>query len=179
MGDVAPELVPALMLEAAPFEYVAALGDRPAIGFANLGAGGAGIRSVAQINNPAGSGVLCIIERIDFVANAGAADLVIRTADTNFSGVSSSSAFLRDLRLSGKPACTLFGDNTHAQAGGNVIGVINHLNPRLEAGPSAGLWVINPGNTLTFDGGADNQAFELTMFWREKQADASELNLTG
>lgn len=176
MGDVAPELIAAIVLETSPFEYTAALGDRPCVGFANVQAG-AGLRSVIGLVNPANSGVLAIIERIDFVSNAGAADLVIRQNDGNFAGINPN-ANLRDQRIAGSPVCAVESDVLHV-VGGQVRAVINHLNPRLEATAQAGLWLLSPGTNIVMEPGADNQALEVSIWWREKQVDASELSLTG
>jgi len=173
VNDALGELFPTIDVESLNAELGLLSGWRLGFGSTDQLAS-AGNTNHSQLFNPAGSGSLVVLERVDFrtpasavvryaLATAGLTNFTANVAlrDTREGVTVAPLAQLRDVQQPGGVA--LFGSIV-LQAG--VTFTIEDKN---------GLFVLAPGTGLTFATTIQNINFTVNYLWRERVAEASEL----
>lgn len=171
-GPVAPEisdeLRAGLTLENDRFEFRWLGGTYSYSSFSSVAAGGAGFVSMVALLNPAGSGQLAVIERIRASAQA---DVTFTLEATVTSTMAPQTQIIqRDLRQFGQlSSCTLWSRNGVAGLGGHGYRFL----------PSDGdlplEYLLPPGFALVIQAATSNSLIEVSLGWRERLAESSEL----
>lgn len=138
--------------------------ERPCSGFV-ASSPAAGQVARAELTNPTGSGVFCIVEdliaRTDAAFNVNIIDVnkVVAGAITNTAGIE-----YRDTRIAGTPVCAF-----------RISSVAFALSARWQIMVGAPLnrpialpYVLEPGNALRFQGGTIDVPVQVGLRWRER-----------
>jgi len=139
--------------------------ERLAAGRINQGAVAAEFAH-AQIFNPAGSGVLVVVEQIWGGANTANVAQVSRF-DTVLAGTAGDPDHkgFRDTRVSGSPVATINSDSD-----GSQLGVIILFSPEVIATETTFLdfpFILAPGTGLMWGSGTVNVSLQFTAIWKE------------
>ncbi len=174
VNDVITELLPTLDVESVPGELLALMGTRIAIGHTKRG-GVAAVFNQSQLFNPAGSGKLITLTRVDLQSGT-AQDIfygLVTTALATDTGV----ARFRDGRFGviAQPiGQTRFGT---AGAVSPAVGIITTSStPDQFLEDENGVFVLPPGFGAQFTCEDANTALTVGYVWRERQAEPSEFN---
>lgn len=171
--EVLPEVFPVLELEDTTPELLILSGWRLAWQQISQDAV-VGQTSKVQLANPAGSGILAAVThlsiRVDTIAN-----VQMEVSDTLLVSAAIRGLF-RDGRLGGNRAttCQLRSDPNIPTGGGLRLFINNDLE--FEVTDDNGLCVLSPGTALDVGTVNDNILISVNFFWRERQAQESELN---
>ena len=173
--EVLAELFPVLDMENAPLELMVLSGWRKAFIFVSRTAA-VGELVAANLFNPADSGQVAVVERIEWMV-AGTADNVDITILQNTLTGGQTKGLFRDSRLGGDRLSTLFA-TTESNVGTaatfrrfSAANVVNNLDER------DGLFVLSPGNAVQVGYSSVTAGFlGVAFFWRERTAEQSELN---
>jgi hypothetical protein len=180
VDSVAPEIQLSFGLESLPPELQVIFGIRPWIGQAQVAAGGAGFRSIAQLFNPVGSGVVSVLRRIHALHTVAAAQVFEIRRDDTARGTDSGNLISRDTRTSVRNSTTqLRTINTAALPGGTtILGLeqieTNQGNLLLEDVDI----IIAPGVGIIIAPSVDNNALNCTVYGYERAARPEELALS-
>jgi hypothetical protein len=173
LEGLAPELIPILLLEgpAADPRYASLAEDRMAAGFSFLAAS-AGNFGVSKIANPAGSGILILLELVSVQLSAGNADIFTTSlGEAGFSAPLTTVGF-RDARVRGAaPAAHLVNQNNVSQTGGRFYRIPGPTVGREVALP----FVIPPGFEVGICNDTVNASSNHSYAWRERALEAGEL----
>ena len=176
VSEVISELFPMIDVENVPGELLALMGTRLCFGGTDVAAS-AGNISRGQLFNAAGSGVIATITRVDFSTN---------TASTFHFGINETElvtdpndAQFRDTRfdLSSRPVGRIQNQNNNA--------TLAPINGRIRAAANTnitlqdpnGIAVLLPGDGWNVSPNVVNAPLFFNIFWRERAAEQSELNL--
>lgn len=174
VGDALSELFPTIDVESLLMELMFLSGTKHGFGSTAL-ASSAGNNNHHQLFNPAESGNIVILTRVTFhstvaqqinyvTANIALTDDVsnLRVRDTRDGILAQPVAELRTVQIAGSLPTV------------GALFVINNVNSILEK--NNGLFVLAPGTGITFATTTQNTTNTLTWFWRERVAQAAELN---
>lgn len=172
--ELAQELVAALILENDRAEYGHLADEEIASADLTIAAGGAGNRSQIGVGNPAGSGILVVVEAITNVFQNGAAGpLTVRGMAMSVAHTDTKGTF-RDSRkrsfTSGVTGANVISKN-NAGVSGNALFRITQLTTIYSRN---GLLVISPGFGVWLDTGTDNQSLDASIHWRERALEQAE-----
>ena len=174
VNDVLTELFPMIDVENVPGELLALMGTR-------LGFGGSTVAGVVaeipkiQIFNPAGSEMLITVTRV--IASVGSTTTIEMDTTVGLIGDTVSSRKFRDLRFG--VANTTTADIRFLSDAGGIPGTFTarvSSNSPLQISDRNGVCVLSPGSGLTVASTGTNVDLAVTFFWRERLAEASELN---
>jgi len=174
VNDSLNELFPFIDVESLSLELQYLATWRPAFA-SHSHAASVGNFGLTQIFNPADSGMLLVVTRID---SRIAADAILRfvladTPITTFGIVGQ----LRDTRtgIDDRPVGQV---RFATQAGGltfeGQVFLLANVNHTFE--DAKGLFVLRPGTGVTFAASVNNTATMHNFFWKERVAEAAELN---
>lgn len=148
--------------------------------FANQGAGGVGTFSTFQLLNPAGSGILCVVEKLLFntALNAESVSVQMDHGPTALGTVvvvqrldrrtvKSSGALVRTATPGAAQA------NAVTVAGYNVVAAIPQYEVILTDDQEL---TVLPGSALIVFSGAANIALQVSVWWRERPLEDSEVS---
>jgi len=177
VSEVISELFPMFDVENMPGELLRLAGTRLCMGGGTLAAVAAQA-GTAVLENPANSGVLATIERVDFGAGG---NLTLRwgvQAGFRATAVAIGTEDFRDTRdvAPNFPVCNVRQINEVALANGtNQTRLLNNAHWINEA-PN-GVAVLAPGTSFEIGSGNNNVGIFYGFTWRERVAEQSELNL--
>jgi len=177
VSEVISELVPVFDVENMPGELLRLAGTRLCIGGGTLAAV-AGQAGTAVLENPAGSGVLATLERVDYAASPGT---IVRWGVQNgfrATAVAIGTEDFRDTRdvAPAFPVCNVRQITEAALPNGtNQTLSNNSVNFTLQ--PPNGVCVLAPGTSFEIGSGTNASAIFYGFSWRERVAEQSELNL--
>ena len=168
------DLFPMLDVENLPAELYRLGGTRLCFGGGQLAAS-AGVAPRAMVFNPAGSGMLVTVTRVDVSSNV---TLQLRWGVTNADlGAASGSERFRDTREFTPDLPTA---EVHAVASVTLAGatsrsfVLSNTNFTLE--PRNAIAVLAPGTGFEIGVQGINRLLNFSFYWRERTAEQSELN---
>ena len=167
---MASEVFPVLVMGNDRPEWQFLSGDRLASGF-HSDAAIAAQRSHVGINNPAGSGAICVVESI--IVSGISATVAIAIGKGAVIDSAAGQKFFRDTRLpiaTGGPTCDLY-DTTQAGALGATVLTLEVGAVALEV---KGPWILAPDGFLLVRGGTA-VAVSANFIWREYAAANGEL----
>jgi len=174
VGSVVTDLFPMIDVENVPAELYALMGTKMGWGGANQAAF-AGLVNRVQLFNPAGSGLLVTVTRMDITSATGQ-NIAMGLVDTELTNVPSEQ--LRDGRqfASPLPAAQLRIDTIAGAA------PLNWRSQLLGGRPftildKQGIAVLSPGTGLQLSAIAQNTNLITGWMWRERPAEQSELTL--
>lgn len=169
------ELNPMVMVQEWEPELYALRGERLYAATEIASAGGAATFNLMQIDNPTGSGTIVIIEGFSMVDTSGVRSFqTFVTPPVAIAGLGDPVA--RDSRFDTRRPTGIVGLNAGAlvtvtrRTGTYLVGTSDSL---LITTPH----VITPGFAFVIQDGTQNQADRITVWWRERGADTSELNV--
>ena len=173
VGEVLAELFPMLDVETLNAELSLLSSWR--LGFSSHNAvAAAGDLQLIQLFNPAGSGNLVVVERVDMRVDS---DQFVAYAMVNAALATLAAQHdVRDTR-EGIQLPPIGQVRTVSQVGGiadvGLIFVQTNINATIE--DKRGLFVLAPGTGVTFVGSVANTGLAVSFLWRERAAEASEL----
>jgi len=174
VGEVLTELFPVVSVEDLPLELRVLAGWRAAMIEVERLAAVAEVVA-ANLFNPAGSGVIAVVERVWWRVNA-TDNVEFDIVQVNLSGGQTKGLF-RDSRLGGDRLSTLFA-TTQTNIG--TDGIQRYFTIADEIGKiehDQGLFVLSPGNGLQVGyAGVTNKLLQVNFQWRERTAEPSELS---
>ncbi len=155
------------------YRYMQAF-DQPAV---------VGLTTAVRFRNPANSGMIAVIESMKLVSAAGQ-DFVIRQrdiqADINLGAVTQAAGIERREYIGTLPQRSAI--NTSVDLAGSQLGVAVALYILPAGGPPLELilqdnqeWVVDPGQWFQFIGNLANTRWTLTIGWRERPLEPSEV----
>jgi len=172
-GDVVPSII--LENDRPEFHF---LGNSRLCGGGLYRAGQAGFYNKVALSNPAGSGVLCIVERFDvFASTNGQIDMMGVDA---VSLVGSQNGYLFDTRYGGNawslstfPTCQItFEETAFAGYGVNVQVYRNTANTTMTIDkPNI---ILGPGTGIMLENQIVANAMGVNLWWRERALEPSE-----
>lgn len=174
--QLAGEIAPSFDLGAPPIEARYIGGEQVWCGYGAAPAGGAGKNAFASLNNPTGSNVIAVVERVAvYVAINYEFNLGI---DVNLRAGTIGPVLPRDSRLYNGPypyktaiGITFAGDAVGAPAVlGPYYGNLARQPTILDDG-----WVLCPGSALVVYSQTQNQAILGSFSWRQRPLNPSEL----
>ena len=174
VAEVLTELFPVVSVEDLPLELRVLSGWRAAMIEVERLAG-VGDVVAANLFNPAGSGVIAVVERVLWRVNS-ADNIEFDLVQATLTGGQTKGLF-RDTRLGGDRLSTLFATTQTAAA---TDGIQRYFTPadvmeRLE--DDQGLFVLSPGNGLQVGyATTTNKLLAVNFQWRERTAEPSELS---
>jgi len=177
VGDLITDLLPIFDVENMPAELLILSGTRICLGGGTLAQVG-GQAGTHVLENPANSGVLATLERVDFAASSSA---TIRWGVQNgfrATAVAIGTEDFRDVRVFSPdlPVCNVRQITEVALANGtNQTRVIANANLVLQ--PPNSVCVLPPGTSFEIGIGGNNIASFVGFSWRERVAEQAELNL--
>ncbi len=177
VNEVISELFPMFDVENMPAELLRLAGTRICLGGGTLAATAA-VAGTAVLENPADSGILATMERVDFAAS-GVVD--VRWGVQNgfrATAVAIGTEDFRDVRefAPDQPVCNVRQINEVPFANGtNQTRVLANVNWTLQ--PPNSVCVLPPGTSFEIGSGSNNVAIFYGFLWRERVAEQSELNL--
>jgi len=173
VSNVLTELFPVLSLEDLPLELMLLGGWRKAF-ITVARTAGVGDVVAANLFNPAGSGVIAVVERVEWTF--GAADLAdLDIVQASLTGGQTKGLF-RDSRLGGDRLSTLFGTTQTAADTDAIYRRITGADAPEFLDDRNGLFVLSPGNGVQLGYAVvTNAALNVVWWWRERTAEPSEL----
>jgi len=174
VNDVLTELFPVLSVEDLPLEHMVLAGWRKAF-ITVARTAGVGDVVAANLFNPAGSGVIAVVERVEWII--GAADLVdLDIVQATLTGGQTKGLFL-DTRLGGDRLSTLFATTQTAAATDAIYRRLTQADELNFLSERNGLFVLSPGNGVQIGYAVvTNASLNVVFFWRERTAEPSELS---
>jgi len=171
--DVLTELFPVISVEDLPFELLLLAGWRRAMIHVARTAG-VGDVVAGNLFNPAGSGVIAVVEHIEWRFD-GTDNADIDIVQNTLTGGQTKGLFM-DSRLGGDRLSTLFATTQTAIATDAIFRRRSVANEIQFLDDRNGLFVLSPGNAVQIGYSAvTNQNLAVTFFWRERTAEPSEL----
>lgn len=177
VATVVEDLLPVIDVERVPGELLALAGTRLCVGSASL-TGAVGERARVQIFNPVGSGIIATVSQA--VLSSGSSVTVHGAVNQTQIGSDLGLQTFRDGRfpVASRPVCQISLLSSVAQTDANMVFrfLANVVHIYRDENSIA---VLPPGSGLEF--GATSTATLLvgTFFWRERPAEAAELNISG
>jgi hypothetical protein len=174
--DVAAEIVAVVDAQGSRLDDYYLADERLCSGLASIPAN-VGFRSELEVLNPAGSGILVVVERA--YVTAGPTTVAVRLSTSppfDIVAQLSTTKFWRDTRIgagsvgAGAPAAQVLSDNTRVVVAAGVVLFVNTTNQGNFDLP----YVLAPGSGLTIEPNADNLAMTATFHWRERPFEPSE-----
>lgn len=172
VNDALTELFPTIDVESLNAELSLPLDWR--LGFAsdNLGPT-AGQLNLIQLFNPAASGNLVVLERVDLRTDS---DQFVAYATVNAALTNVVASDVRDTREGiQNPPTAEVRDVTQVGGIANIGLIFCQTNVIQTIEEKRGLFVLAPGTGVTFVNAAANTSLMCSFFWRERAAEASEL----
>lgn len=172
--EVLPELFPTLDVENLPLELILLAGWRKAMIHVSRTAG-VGDTAAANLFNPVGSGVIAVVERMEwrFTATDNADIDIVQASLTG----GQTKGLFRDSRLGGDRLSSLFATSQTAITTDAIFRRNTTINEIEFLTEDNGLFVLSPGNGVQLGQAAvTNKNISVTFFWRERVAEQSELN---
>ena len=173
---VLPDVFPVISVENLATDGWALASWRPAWGGASI-TGVAGQRPHVQISNPAGSGQIAVVEAVMMTTDTSGVlgfnihDALLTTVQTSmrwrdrrFPTLNFPTIQIRSQSIAGTPIVSVMQLNVLASS------------PFLWE-PPQGVLVLAPGTAVAFNHVTNATNLKVNFFWRERPADASELNL--
>lgn len=169
---LAPEVIPVLVLESDRPEWAFLAGEALCWGFVEPGAV-VGQIAYCELRNPAGSGVLCVVEEVVLASATASAFFALGIG--SYAPLSAASAsIVRDTRiLPGRPSCSLASINTAASPGGiNGYKILQSTgsDPVIIRTPI----ILSPGTLLAIQTTNMNIGIRVSVSWRERTLEPSE-----
>lgn len=168
------DLFPMIDVERVPGELLALMDTRVAWGGASQGAV-AGLINRIQLFNPAGSGMLITVSRID-VTSDSINIIAMGLVDTQLTNVPNEQYRDGRLGIANLPVGLLQIDTQAAAAPVNWLMQIGSFQPRPIRDENA-VAVLTPGTGLRLSTSFVNASLATGWMWRERVAEQSELNL--
>jgi hypothetical protein len=175
---VAPEIMPVLTLESDRPEWLFLGGQRLLWGLA-LQNSAVALRALSALENPAGSGVLVVLERLSFIAVTGAMPFHIRPISGASGLPASGGAVARDTRLN--PAGTAVSSAAIMNSGQAGAPPINGSDAYHSVAPVNVVQeipiqlMLTPGfGVVVYGEAAVGQDYRLTWWWRERALEEAE-----
>lgn len=177
--QLASEIQPTINLENDRLEYAFLGGEKWCAAGAQIAAGGAGFMSEAVLMNPVGSGCLAVLEAV-IVGRSTTGIFRIGWTDAAFVTGTGAPLDSRNLPTAiGGSSAMSFSSRNNAAATIDVIFGAHRLLANttlvlpyravIHSQPAA------PARGIIVDAGAVNEGVDVTMIWRERPVDASEL----
>jgi len=177
VSEVISELFPVFDVENMPGELLRLAGTRLCIGGGSL-SGVAAQAGTAVLENPANSGMLLTLERVDF--GAGGAIIIRWGVQNGFRGTSVAigTEDFRDVRefAPDQPTANVRQISEVALPNGTNQTRLN-TNDSFVLDPPNGVCVLPPGTSFEIGSGTNNVGIFYGFSWRERVAEQSELNL--
>jgi len=170
------EVFPVFDLENVPAELMVLGGWRLAMRGTNI-AGVAAQEQASQLFNPAGSGMIMVLTRVD-LSTSSTQRIHLRMDTTQLTSSNGFGQF-RDARA-GDPITDAAVGNTRIQANLSItaISAISALSQTtVTIRDENGLCVLMPGNGFTVGTSISNTNLTAAYWWRERVAEAAELNI--
>lgn len=179
--ELAGQLVPVLVMEADPPEWLVLSGTRLVGGSMSIG-GVAGEQSLNQLFNPAGSGIIAVITNVAYrIGAADASPAIWKRHDTALTTAVADFAF-RDTRLGiTAPVCQM-------RTGSSVPAVGTPFGRAFTNGAAHGTAstyffydepiVLTPGRGVLLETSGANQTLTSSFFWKERPAAPWELQIS-
>jgi len=174
VNDALTELFPMFDLENVPAELLLLGGWRTGLGSAQITGEVASISRV-QLFNPAGSGHLVVVTRVD---HASTVTNVVEMDTVNIAlSISPGGANFRDTRM-GVATTPVAQIRTQLDATGLAPTWVQRAasNVNFTIQDNNGIAVLAPGTGLVLAPNVVNVTFHCSFFWRERVAEPSELN---
>jgi hypothetical protein len=148
---------------------------------ANVAAGGAGTRASVRIDNPKGSNICAVLEKITFAGQAAAADgplinySILSSGDQALSVIATNTGL--DQRGPQTPQLHVTANNiVQSLIGVTIWGGAMVANTSLDAIlDEAHTLPLLPNSSYTFYSSVLNQALSMSLWWRERPLEASEI----
>jgi len=177
VSEVLAELFPMFDVENMPGELLRLAGTRICLGGGTLAAVAAQA-ATAVLENPAGSGVLAILERVDVASQQ---DITLRWGVQNgfrATAVGIGTEDFRDTRdvAPAFPVCNVRQISEAPLPNGTNQTRLRANQPWIIEAPDS-ICVLAPGTSFEIGSGSVNTSFFYGFSWRERVAEQSELNL--
>lgn len=170
--SLATDVFPVIVLEANDPSWAYLGGERLLGGYAEQGAGGAGLTSHVQLENPAGSGVICVVEWWAMQnPNAVAYNIVAGLGNTQSLGSVVTTEYSRDSRLTQKGAANI---RVFTNATPLVNPTFTQVIAAYESVMMPVKMVVSPGGALTLYNVTQNVGVGAWFSWRERFLEPSE-----
>lgn len=175
VNDVLSELFPMINVEDPPGELLRLGGTILGFGGSNI-LGAAGQTAKSQVFNPAGSGLIGTVTSIWISTSTLQNIRISRGLVPLAAGVGTQ--LRRDFRdpVTVPPTLALFQESSVPLVGGTAFIRVDSANG-IELNDPNGLFVLAPGSGIEVGAELPATRILVTFFWRERVAEASELNL--
>jgi len=175
VGEVISDLFPMIDVERVPGELLALMGTSLAWGSSNQGALAANVNR-SQVFNPAGSGAILTVTRIDIISSV--TQVIVGGLVEAALAIDTGTQKFRDSRL-GIGLLPVGQVRNDTQAAPSPVSWRNRIQASspLQVENDNGVAVLLPGTGLQVSHLNQNTNFVVGWMWRERPAEQSELNL--